>query len=229
MNLSDIKTKQEEYPGQGINGYVTNFSHGSISGTEAKVLNSLVEKVAREGMRCADIGVAKGTSTAAMAFKAKEYNGMVYSVDDYEVWKKFSDQWNQTKCTDIFWGNMKYLGLDKNVTLIEKNSEEGSKLFEDEFFDIVFIDANHAYEEVVKDIKTWHPKVRKGGILCGHDCQIMSKDGKVDIRPWQNICVEKNGYDQQDFSWHTGVILAVGDTLPDAEVFPETTIWWLIK
>jgi hypothetical protein len=33
----------------------------------------------------------------------------------------------------------------------------------------VYIDANHEYASVVEDIALWRPKVRKGGILAGHD------------------------------------------------------------
>ena len=35
--------------------------------------------------------------------------------------------------------------------------------------DIVFLDADHKYKSVKEDIEAWYPKVRKGGILSGHD------------------------------------------------------------
>ena len=222
MDLNDIITKE----GPGINGYVTNFAGSGLSGTEIVQLNKLARSVAHPSIICVDVGVAKGSSTAAMAFVAKENNGFVFSVDDYCEYKKHTDQWAQAKCSDIFLNNIAYLGLSENVQLIEEISQQASIRFGDGSVDIVFIDAGHGYDEVVIDIKSWLPKVRKGGIICGHDCQILSKDGCVNIRPWQNVSQKTTGYDQHDFSWHVGVVLAVGDLLPNAQIIPETTIWW---
>ena len=46
---------------------------------------------------------------------------------------------------------------------------EAVKEVEDESLDFVFIDADHAYKSVVKDIEDWSPKVKKGGFITGHD------------------------------------------------------------
>jgi len=35
--------------------------------------------------------------------------------------------------------------------------------------DFVFIDGDHTYGGVCEDIAMWKPKVRPGGVLCGHD------------------------------------------------------------
>ena len=43
------------------------------------------------------------------------------------------------------------------------------KEFPDEYFDFIFIDADHTYEGCKGDILDWYPKVKKGGVLCGHD------------------------------------------------------------
>ena len=71
------------------------------------------------------------------------------------------------------------------------------KTFEDGSLDFVYIDGNHYFEYVVQDIAFWSKKVRKGGIVSGHDYihkraptkshVIQAVNGYVDsykINPW---------------------------------------------
>ena len=48
-------------------------------------------------------------------------------------------------------------------------SLEASKLYEDESLDVVFLDASHKYEDIKDDMIAWYPKVKKEGIIGGHD------------------------------------------------------------
>ncbi|MBI2625271.1 MAG: class I SAM-dependent methyltransferase [Candidatus Nealsonbacteria bacterium] len=59
--------------------------------------------------------------------------------------------------------------IRKPAVFLQMKSEEAVKQFLDESLDLVFIDADHSYEEVKKDIEFWLPKIRKGGVLTGHD------------------------------------------------------------
>lgn len=63
----------------------------------------------------------------------------------------------------------KQLAETHNLIIKQGWSDEIVKEFEDESLDFVFIDANHTYEWVVRDIALWSKKVRKGGIVYGHD------------------------------------------------------------
>lgn len=58
-----------------------------------------------------------------------------------------------------------------------QESQLASEVIADATLDFVFIDACHMYESVWQDIRLWAPKVRPGGLLCGHDY-----DGRGDQR-----------------------------------------------
>lgn len=55
------------------------------------------------------------------------------------------------------------------VEIIRADTRDAYKMYEDGSIDFLFIDANHDYESVLLDIKNWFPKVKKGGIIAGHD------------------------------------------------------------
>lgn len=57
----------------------------------------------------------------------------------------------------------------KNYVIIKEYSIDALKYFEDESLDFVYIDANHEYKHVMFDIVEWSKKVKKGGIVSGHD------------------------------------------------------------
>jgi len=48
-------------------------------------------------------------------------------------------------------------------------SAEAAKIIPDGSLDFVYIDASHRHDDVCFDIRAWRPKVRPGGVLCGHD------------------------------------------------------------
>ena len=57
----------------------------------------------------------------------------------------------------------------KPTALMRMHSTTAARYIADGSLDIVYIDAEHSYDDVKADIIAWIPKVRLGGILCGHD------------------------------------------------------------
>ena len=48
-------------------------------------------------------------------------------------------------------------------------SLEAAERIPDASLDFAYIDARHDYDSVLEDLEAWHPKVRPGGIIAGHD------------------------------------------------------------
>ena len=54
-------------------------------------------------------------------------------------------------------------------TVMQTTTMAAARQFDDGVFDFAFLDADHTYEAIAADIRAWWPKLRPGGMLCGHD------------------------------------------------------------
>lgn len=55
------------------------------------------------------------------------------------------------------------------VTVLRGLSHEMAKEVPNESLGMVYLDANHSYESVLQDLKSWWPTLAQGGIMAGHD------------------------------------------------------------
>ena len=57
----------------------------------------------------------------------------------------------------------------RNFTLLQGFSEDMVNRIKDNSLDFVYIDADHSYDFVMQDMILWGRKIKKGGIMSGHD------------------------------------------------------------
>jgi len=70
-------------------------------------------------------------------------------------------------------------GFNCEVTVLRNKTEVLSN-FENNFFDMIYIDADHSYNGVLHDLKLSYEKIKDGGFIMGHDYeQNMSKTKNV--------------------------------------------------
>ncbi|MDP1712255.1 MAG: class I SAM-dependent methyltransferase [Candidatus Nanopelagicaceae bacterium] len=58
---------------------------------------------------------------------------------------------------------------ERRVTILRATALEAATMTPDNSLDFVYLDADHRYEETLKAITAWYPKLKLGGIMSGHD------------------------------------------------------------
>ena len=118
------------------------------------------------------------------------------------------------------------LGIWDIVHPLVMDSQTASKIFADGIIDLVFIDADHRYEYVKKDIASWLPKVRDGGILCGHDCTGYYSKYPEEVRKMINENLECSSVGDI----YPGVAKALYEHFQDRYfIMPNSAVWYYIK
>jgi len=126
-----------------------------------------------------EIGCWKGRSSHAIASGIRDSGRgqLLYSIDTFEGAVTNPTQRKRATEEDVmaeFTKNM--IEFDNHV--IVGDSADSAKQFNDNSVDWLFLDANHDYEYASKDIDEWLPKIKPGGIFCGHDY----KDGYKGVK-----------------------------------------------
>ena len=81
----------------------------------------------------------------------------------------------------------------QNVHILDLNSLDASNNYEDNFFDYIYIDAEHTYKAVTNDLKVWYPKLKKNGILFGDDYYWREEDDTLSLhKAYQEFIVKNN-------------------------------------
>jgi len=132
------------------------------------VYNRMV-RLAHDGDLFVEIGVWKGGSTAYMGVEILNSGKKIiyHAIDSFEGSIEIGDvkDWLYDETSK----NLKPLTDIGIVKLIKSFSLDAVNNYEDESIDFCFIDGSHEYEDVKQDIIQWLKKVKRGGILAGHD------------------------------------------------------------
>jgi len=57
----------------------------------------------------------------------------------------------------------------ERAVVVRRFAEAAVLEFRDGFFDFIYVDAGHEYDNVYRDLRLWWPKLRSGGMLAGDD------------------------------------------------------------
>lgn len=190
--------------GLGCSGILAYKAYGFLKYDTRRPMIAFAAKNYLHPLRIAEIGVFFGTNARRM-FKKLNVEKM-FLIDPY---KKYSDYEKEKNVVRFLPSSFKpaLIVLKKyihRIVPLQMTSEDAVDLIPNDL-DMVYIDGNHAYDYVKKDIELYYPKVKAGGIIGGHD--IDGNENGEDVRRAVFEFADKNN-------------LSVHVNKPD---------WWIIK
>ncbi len=134
-----------------------------------KLLCTLIEKFTSQGIGL-EIGIKTGGASADILTHTNTQH--LYMVDPWKrnfskTQKLYSKKRDPEDDYQFVIKKFAKLFSDRS-TIIRKKSEDAIKDVPGKL-DFIFIDGNHEYEYVMRDLLLWTPKIRKGGLVVGHD------------------------------------------------------------
>jgi len=113
-----------------------------------------------------EIGVAEGHNSKNILLMLPVRK--LYLVDSYFMSYKEENRIVEYPENTYVKAKKRLSKFDDRIIWVFKKSEDAIDEIPNNL-DFVYIDGNHSYDFVKKDIENYYPKVRKGGIIGGHD------------------------------------------------------------
>jgi len=175
-----------------------------------------------------EVGSWKGISSAIIA----RHVDVLYCVDTWlgnESLQSMREQAEASSIYKCFHTNMIQKKVNSKILHAHMNSNEAVKLFKNNTFDMIFLDADHAYSSIKQDIELWMPKVKSGGYLCGHDLEAIMTSLTSEIRELVNTQCEQdflNNILGPGLGLHPGVTKVIFELFQDkVEKLHNSSIW----
>ncbi len=143
----------------------------------------------------AEIGVEKGEFSEKICKVGLE----LYAIDPWSAYHGAGRSGlDQTKQDSLYNLSVQVLSPYANCKIIRKTSMDAVKDFKAESLDFVYIDGNHCFRYVSEDIYEWFWKVKKGGIISGHDYHFTfmgANNGASHVGPVVDAFIKAMGID----------------------------------
>jgi len=229
FNLKEYASKQNKgYPY--IDNMIKNMriNAGGVH-PPVRTLIDIVRSVQKDKMCVAEVGVYDGNTTIGYIDTIGKHNGKLYAIDWFKGNITSEDEGihaynpkRENEIYSLFVSNIKKTGYFENMEILKGVSWEVAKSIPDESLDLCFIDGDHRYESVLKDIIAYLPKIKSGGIICGHDFD------DIFLSNVNNFTDEELKNDYVKGKGHCGVVKAVHDIFQTGvNLVPRDSFWFV--
>jgi predicted O-methyltransferase YrrM len=180
-----------------------------------RLINQEIAKSKKGEFRVLEIGSWAGESAILWAKVCKENKkGKLFCIDTWGACKNsprdMKKAVNNDKIFKLFLHNIKASGLKNYIIPIRSSSNDFSALLKPAIFDIIYIDGDHSYTQFKKDLINYMSLVKFGGIICGDDLELQSKDISIEyakLNKEKDIIFDEKAKKH----FHPGITLVVGE------------------
>jgi GR25 family glycosyltransferase involved in LPS biosynthesis/cephalosporin hydroxylase len=148
--------------------------HQTIGGwcavEQFKLYQKMVEE-ATDGSHFVEIGTWKGKSTSCMGVEIAN-SGKKIKFDCIDTFKgSVEHQYDPSIVNGTLFDEFKQntKPIENYINPIVSDSVEAAKNYKDGSIDFIFLDGDHSYEGLCRDLEAWLPKLKPGGVIAGDD------------------------------------------------------------
>lgn len=109
------------------------------------------------------------------------------------------------------------------IDIVRGDSERVLDRMRDGLFDFIYIDGDHKYESVRRNLRDAKRLARPTALICGDDLELLPDAEKLELAR-QN---RDKDYLREPHNFHPGVMLAVHEEF--GEVRMSNGFWWIVK
>lgn len=169
-----------------------------------------------------EIGAWAGVSTGIWGRAARLWNGVVDVID---TWKATDSApfamriaTKGDRIFELFKHNIRAAGLSDYIIVKRGTSDDilPQIMASGKKYDLIYVDGDHAYSQVKKDLINCLPLLKKGGVICGDDLELQYEDSDVVFTQAHREDDYVND-PQTGLGYHAGVTTAVGEVLGRVE------------
>lgn len=150
---------------------LTNFSGIQYRLADNWFSNININEYNNRPIKYLEIGTFYGANLLSVANSYGKHNdSKLYCIDPWEDYNEYPEyKGQQNVIYNTFLSNINNSGVQDKIIINRGYSNNLIPTFEDDFFDIIYIDGNHEPEYVLEDAVLSFRKLKKGGIMIFDD------------------------------------------------------------
>lgn len=134
-------------------------------------LKAFIDNIPENPVSCVEVGVMAGANAQIIHDEICK-NTFLERLVLLDLWSTDYRPEMEDRLLEVM---KRFEGIE-NVEIIRQDTFSYAESVLNGSFDYVYLDDAHSYEHVKKEIESWYPKIRKDGMLAGHDINIKAPD-----------------------------------------------------